>query len=61
MSQFIGNVFSKYQFGFRKSLRTLQCLLAVLEKLIASADYRQAFGALLPNLWNCIYYDRTWF
>ena len=32
MSQFFNNIFSKFDFGFRKNVSTEQCLLAMLEK-----------------------------
>ena len=41
MSRFFDDIFSKYQYGFRKGFSTQQCLLALLEKV---------FGALLTDL-----------
>ena len=39
MSSFFDDIFSKYQYGFRKGFSTQQCLLALLEKL--EEVYRQ--------------------
>ena len=50
MSQFLNNVFSKYQCGFQKSFSTKQCLLAMLKKWKKSVDSGKAFGALLTDL-----------
>ena len=50
MSQFLENIFSKYQCGFRKGFSTQQCLLAVLEKWKRPVDNSKKFGALLTDL-----------
>ena len=50
MSQFLENIFSKYQYGFRKGFSTQQCLLAMLEKWKRSAENSKMFGALLTDL-----------
>ena len=50
MSQFLENIFSKYQCGFRKGFSTQQCLLAVLEKCKRPVDNSKKFGALLTDL-----------
>ena len=50
MYQFVNNIFSKYQCGFRKSFSTQQCLLAVLETWKKSVDNGKAFGDLLTDL-----------
>ena len=50
MSQFLNNIFSKYQCSFRKSFSTQQCLLAILKEWKKSVDNRKAFGALLKDL-----------
>ena len=47
MSSFFDDIFSKYQYGFRKGFSTQQCLLALLEKLMRSIDRGKVFGALL--------------
>ena len=50
MSQFCDNIFSKYQYGFRKGFSTQQCLLSILEKSKRLADNSELIGALLTNL-----------
>ena len=57
MSCFFDDIFSKYQYGFRKGSSTQQCLLALLEKFKKSTDRGKAFGALLKYLckvFNCL-------
>ena len=50
ISTFFDNIFSKYQYGFRKGYSTQQCLLTMLEKWKKSVDKGEAFGALLTDL-----------
>ena len=50
MSIFFYDIFSKYQYGFRKGFSTQQCLLALLEKRKRSTDRGKVFGALLTDL-----------
>ena len=50
MSSFFDDIFSKYQYGFRKGFSTQQCLLALLEKWKRSIDRGKVFGALLTDL-----------
>ena len=50
ISEFLENIFSKNQCGFRKGRNTQQCLLAMLEKWKRSVDSGKAFGALLADL-----------
>ena len=38
MSANFGEIFSKYQYGFRKGYSTQQCLLVLLEKWKAAVD-----------------------
>ena len=47
---FFGNVFSKYQCGFRKGFSTQNCLLAMLGQWKRSIDNDKAFDALLTDL-----------
>ena len=47
---FFDEIFSKYQYGFRKGFSTQQCLLALLEKWKGSIDRGKVFGALLTDL-----------
>ena len=50
MSAYFDEIFSKYQYGFRKGCSTQQCLLALLEKWTAVVDKGKVFGALLTGL-----------
>ena len=50
MPSFFDDIFSKYQYGFRKGFSTQQCLLALLEKWKRSIDRGKVFGALLKDL-----------
>ena len=52
MSKFFDDIFSKYQYGFRKGFSTQQCLLALLEKRKRSIERGKVFGALLTDLSN---------
>ena len=59
MSSFF-DIFSKYQYGFRKGFSTQQCLLALLEKWKRSLDRGKVFGALLTDLskaFDCLNHD----
>ena len=55
MSAYFDEIFSKYQYGFRKGYSTQQCLLALLEKngklQLTKVKYL-GFGALLTDLSN---------
>ena len=58
--QFFYDIFSKYQYGFRKGFSTQQCLLALLEKWNRSVDSGKVFGALLTDLskaFDCLNHD----
>ena len=60
MSSFFDDIFSKYQYGFRKGFSTQQCLLALLEKWMRSIDRGKVFGALLTDLskgFDCLNHD----
>ena len=60
MSSFFYNIFSKYQYGFRKGFSTQQCLLALLEKWKRSIDRGKVVGALLTDLskaFHCLNHD----
>ena len=50
MSSYFENIFSKYQFGFRKGFSTQQCLLTLLEKWKNAVDKGKISGALLTDL-----------
>ena len=49
ISSFFDDIFSKYQYGFRKGCSTQQGLLALLEKWKRSIDRRKVFRALLTD------------
>ena len=60
ISSFFYDIFSKYQYGFRKGFSTQQCLLALLEKWKRSIDRGKVFGALLTDLskaFDCLNHD----
>ena len=60
ISSFFYDIFSKYQYGFRKGFSTQQCLLALLEKWMRSIDRGEVFGALLTDLskaCDCLNHD----
>ena len=50
MSAYFDEIFSKYQYGFRKGYSTQQCLLALLEKWKAAIGKGKVFGVLLTDL-----------
>ena len=49
MSAYFDKIFLRYQYRFREGYSTVQCLLALLEKLKAPVGSK-VFGALLNNL-----------
>ena len=51
-SAYFDEMFSKYQYGFRKMYSSQQCILALLEKWKAAEDKSKVFGALLIDLWK---------
>ena len=60
MSRFFDDIFSRYQYGFRKGFSTQQCLLALLEKWKRSIERGKKFGALLTDLskaFDCLNHD----
>ena len=60
MSSFFDDIFSKYQYGFRKGFSTQQYLLALLEKWKRSIDRSKVFGAVLTDLskaFDCLNHD----
>ena len=50
MSLFFDQIFSVYQYGFRKCIIPQHCLIAMLEKWNLSKDKGNSFGALLTDL-----------
>ena len=60
MSSFFDDIFSKYQYSFRKGFSTQQCLFAWLEKWKRFIDRGRVFGALLTDLskaFDCLNHD----
>ena len=60
LPRFFDDIFSKYQYGFRKGFSTQQCLLALLEKWKPSIDRGKVFVALLTDLskvFDCLNHD----
>ena len=55
MSQFFGNIFSKYQCTFRKGFSTQQCVLPILEKWERPANNSKMFDVLLTDLSTAFY------
>ena len=54
------DIFSKYQYGFRKGFSTQQCFSALLEKWMRSIARGKVFGALLTDLskaCDCLNHD----
>ena len=49
MSAYFDEIFSKYQYGFRKGYSSQQCLLALLEKWKAAVDKGKVFGVSLTG------------
>ena len=57
ISVFFLDIFSNYQFGFRKGFSTQHCLIAIIEKWKKSVDNKGTFGVLLTGLlkaFDCI-------
>ena len=50
ISAYFDEIFSKYQYGFRKGYSNQQYLLALLEKWKTAVDKGKVFGALLTDL-----------
>ena len=60
LPRFFDDIFSKYQYGFRKGFSTQQCLLALLEKWKPSIDRGKVFVASLTDLskvFDCLNHD----
>ena len=60
MSAYFDEIFSEYQYGFRKGYSTQQYLLALLEKWKAAVDKGKIFGALLTDLlkaYDCLNHE----
>ena len=50
LSDYFDNIFSEYQFGFRKGISAQQCLIILIETWKKHLDNKEAFGALLTDL-----------
>ena len=50
ISTYFDEIFSKYQYGFRKGYSSQQCILALLEKWKAAVDKGKVLEALLTDL-----------
>ena len=50
MQNNFGNIWSKYQCGYRKGYNAQHCLIALIEKWKQSVDNGGAFGALMIDL-----------
>ena len=50
VGDFMENVFSKFQYGFRKGYSTQQCLIDLMEKWKSATDKGKSFGPLLTDL-----------
>ena len=62
MSAYFDEIFSKYQYGFRKGYSSQQCLLALLEKWKAAVEKGKVFGPLLTDLsrtFDCLNHERN--
>ena len=50
MSAYFDEIFTKYQYGFRKRYGTQQCFLALPAKWKAAVDKAKVFKALITDL-----------
>ena len=50
IGDFMENLFSKFQCGFRKGYNTQQCIIALTEKWKSAIDKGKSFGALPTDL-----------
>ena len=60
MSDYFGNLFSKFRCGFRQGISAPHCLLAMIEKWKNSVDKGKTFGALITDLskaFDCLPHD----
>ena len=55
IGDFMENVFSKFQGGFRKDCSTQQCLIALIEKWKSATDKGKSLRPLLTDLSNNLY------
>ena len=60
MYKYFDQIFSKFQYGFRKGFRTQNCPLYMIENWKESLDQGGHYGALLTDLskaFDCIMHD----
>ena len=60
MSLFFGQLFSVYQYGFRKGINPQHCLKAMLERWNLSKDKGDSFEALLTDIskaFDCLLHE----
>ena len=60
LSSHFDNIFSKFQYGFRKGYGANNCLVLMNEKWKKAVDNKKVFGALLTDLskaFDCISHD----
>ena len=54
------DIFSDYQFGFRKGISVQQCLIILIETWKKHIDNKESFGALLTDLskaFDCVNHE----
>ena len=62
MFNYLGNFFSKFQYGFRQGISAQHCLLTMIGKWKKCVGKGKTFGALLTDLskaFNCLPHDLT--
>ena len=60
LPSYFEDIFSDYQFGFRKGISAQQCLITLIETWRKYLDNKESFGALLIYLskaFDCINYE----
>ena len=60
LSSYFEDIFSDYQFGFRKGISTQQCLIILIETWKKHIDNKESFGALLTDLskaFDCVNHE----
>ena len=60
LSNYFEDIFSDYQFGFRKGISAQQCLITLIETWKKYLDNKESFGALLTDLskaFDCVNHE----
>ena len=60
LSNYFEDIFSDYQFGFRKGISAQQCLIILIETWKKHIDNKESFGALLTDLskaFDCVNHE----